>query len=98
MAHEETQDTTQGPMGGCCPTPAQGPGAGPCGVMNRCRGMAGRMVLGMLGALLIGLLALTTLWVGLSHLQARSFERLTGTQVSTWDAMFLDLSVERAVE
>ena len=98
MAHDDDKETTQRGESGCCPTPAQGPGAGPCGAMHRCRGMAGRMALGMLGALLVGVLALTTLWVGFSHLQARSFERVTGGEVSTWDAMFLDLSVERAVE
>jgi len=56
------------------------------------------MALGMLGALLIGVLVLTALWAGFSHFQARSFERLTGAQVSTWDAMFLDLSIDRAIE
>lgn len=39
-----------------------------------------------------------TLWVLLAFLEARSFERITGRHVSTWDAMFIQLRVQDAVE
>lgn len=33
-------------------------------------------------------------WVIASHFEARSFERVTGKSVSTWDAMFIELRVQ----
>ena len=32
-------------------------------------------------------------WIGLSYMEARAYERLTGRQVSTFDAMFVQLRV-----
>ncbi len=34
------------------------------------------------------------LWVFESSMEARSFNRITGKQVSTWDAMWVNLRVE----
>lgn len=33
-------------------------------------------------------------WYGWSYLEAQSYNRLTGSQVTTWDAMFVDLRVQ----
>lgn len=43
----------------------------------------------------LGPLALcAVLWVAFSYMEARAYERVTGKQVTTWDAMFLDLRVQ----
>jgi hypothetical protein len=39
-------------------------------------------------------LLLLGFWVVSSYLEARSFERITGRHVSTWDAMFVELRVQ----
>jgi len=83
--------------GSRCSEPIPGAGGHAC-PMVRCRQAAGRMALGMLGFVLLALLGAGGLWVGYSHFEARSFERVTGTQVSTWDAMFLELRVQQARE
>lgn len=36
------------------------------------------------------------IWVWQSKLEAEAFNRVTGKNVSTWDAMFLDLRVNEA--
>lgn len=41
---------------------------------------------GIFACLLIG-------WILLSHFEARAFNRVTGAEVSTWDAMFIELRV-----
>jgi hypothetical protein len=66
--------------------------------MALCGQMAGRMAAGLLRTVLVVLLVLTSLWVGFSHLEARSFERVAGPHVSTWDAMFLELRVQQPTE
>jgi len=97
MKQDESKAGPRFPDGACCsgPTPAAERPACP---MARCRRAVGRMALGMLGLVLFVLLGASGLWVGFSHLEARSFERVTGTHVSTWDAMFLELRVQRAGE
>jgi hypothetical protein len=35
-------------------------------------------------------------WVGVSYYESRSYNRLTGAETTTWDAMFLQLRVEAA--
>lgn len=42
------------------------------------------------GVLLLGF----GIWVGRSHFEARAYNHVTGKNVSTWDAMFLDLRVQ----
>ena len=37
------------------------------------------------------------IWVGCSYLEARAYNNVTGQDVSTWDAMFLDLRVQEGV-
>lgn len=32
-------------------------------------------------------------WVGKSYFEAKAYERVTGKEVSTWDAMWLELRV-----
>lgn len=33
-------------------------------------------------------------WVSKSYMEARTFNRVTGAQVSTWDAMWIELRVQ----
>jgi len=40
---------------------------------------------------------LLSIWVGASALEANAYRRLTGKQVSTWDAMFIELRVQEPV-
>ena len=49
-----------------------------------------KAALGALAAVVVVVL----LWVGYSMLEARAWQRVTGRQVSTWEAMFLELRVE----
>ena len=44
----------------------------------------------VLFALVLG----TVIWVVSSSFEAKSYNNLTGNNVSTWDAMFLDLRVQ----
>lgn len=37
-------------------------------------------------------------WVGGSYFEAQAFNRVTGKNVSTWDAMWLDLRVQENTE
>ena len=48
--------------------------------------------LGLLLALLI--IGLPAVWVGRSYFEARAYNRLTGSEVTTWDAMFVTLRVD----
>ena len=41
--------------------------------------------------------AILGVWIGTSHYEAKAFERATGKQVSTWDAMWLDLRVQEGI-
>lgn len=36
-------------------------------------------------------------WVTASHFEAQAFNRVTGNDVSTWDAMFIELRVQEPV-
>lgn len=44
------------------------------------------------GTLLCGL------WVGMSWMEARAFERVTGKHVSVWDAMWIELRVQEGAK
>ncbi len=46
------------------------------------------------GILVLFLLA----WIGKSYFEAAAYNRLTGSSVSTWDAMFVELRVQEAVK
>ena len=46
----------------------------------------------------IMLLAWLVGWVAVSHQEARAFERVTGKQVSTWDAMFINLRIQEGAD
>lgn len=46
--------------------------------------------------LLLTLVVAAVVWVGVSWLEASSFNRVTGKNVSTWDAMWIDLRVQEA--
>ena len=37
-------------------------------------------------------------WVGSSYFEARTYSRLTGKQVTTWDAMWIELRVIEPAE
>jgi hypothetical protein len=52
--------------------------------------MSGGLLLTILAVLLLGWLAA---WAGKSYMEATSYENVTGRQVSTWDAMWLELRV-----
>lgn len=41
-----------------------------------------------------GLVVAVGIWVGMSHMEAKSYNRVTGSSVSTWDAMWIDLRVQ----
>lgn len=41
---------------------------------------------------------LAAAWIVSSTMEARAFERLTGNHVTTWDAMWVELRVQAAVE
>ncbi len=44
-----------------------------------------------LAVILCGLLVV---WVARSHFEAKSYNRITGESVTTWDAMFVNLRVQ----
>lgn len=37
-------------------------------------------------------------WIASSYFEAQSFNRVTGKNVSTWDAMFIELRVQEAAK
>ena len=39
----------------------------------------------------------TGVWIVRSHMEAATFSRITGEQVTTWDAMWVQLRVDRPV-
>jgi hypothetical protein len=41
-----------------------------------------------------GMLAFHILWLTFSWYEAQAYNRITGSQVTTWDAMFVDLRVQ----
>jgi hypothetical protein len=41
-----------------------------------------------------GFLLVLAFWIGQSYLEAAAFERITGKEVSLWDAMFLSLRIQ----
>lgn len=45
----------------------------------------------MAAALIVGTICW---WVGSSYMEAKSFSKLTGRDVSTWDAMWVTLRVQ----
>lgn len=51
-------------------------------------------------AMLIACMLFVTLsgWVSLSYFEAAAYRRVTGKQVTTWDAMFLDLRIQEPVK
>jgi hypothetical protein len=46
----------------------------------------------------ISIIIVILVWVGFSFFQAQSFNNLTNKNVSTWQAMFLNLKVEQKVK
>ena len=42
------------------------------------------------------LVAAALVWIGMSAMEARAFNRATGRDVSTWDAMWIQLRVQGA--
>ena len=44
--------------------------------------------------LFVSLAAMSGAWVFKSRMEAKSFNRLTGANVSTWDAMWVELRVD----
>lgn len=42
------------------------------------------------------ILILVGCWVGASHFEAQSYNKLTGNDVTTWDAMWVQLRVQDA--
>lgn len=49
-------------------------------------------------AIVIALVLVVGVWVLSSAFEAAAYRRVTGKQVSTWDAMFLDLRVQEQVQ
>ena len=56
------------------------------------------------GVIQVALIALVVLggvfgiWYGASALEARSYNRITGKNVSAWDAMFVELRVQEGAK
>lgn len=48
--------------------------------------------------LVVGVVVALGVWVGGSYLEARAFNRVTGSHVSTWDAMWCELRVQDAAQ
>lgn len=46
----------------------------------------------------IAVVAVVSEWVFVSHMEAGAFNRITGEQVSTWDAMWVHLRVDRPMQ
>ena len=47
---------------------------------------------------LIALILLVVIWVAYSYFEASSYNRVTGKDVSTFDAMFLELRVQEGAK
>lgn len=43
-----------------------------------------------------GLALFLGLWVGVSHMEAKAYKRVTGKEVTVWDAMWLQLRVQES--
>ena len=54
--------------------------------------LAGCMFAGIAVAVVLGIIL--TVWVAKSHMEARSFNAVTGKNVSTWQAMWIELRVQ----
>ena len=49
--------------------------------------------------IMVGVLAASSAdWVVTSHYEAKTYSRLTGKEVTTWDAMWLELRVQEEVQ
>lgn len=57
-----------------------------------------REMLGVGILLSLAAMVLIGTWIGLSYMEARTFERLTGKHVTTWDAMWVELRVQEPVK
>lgn len=53
-----------------------------------------REMLSGLCMLVAGVLILVGMWVGYSHFEAATYNKLTGASVTTWDAMWVRLRVQ----
>ena len=54
-----------------------------------------RIALGFFGCLLAALILVKMIvWTSYSYFEAQAYNRLTGSHVTTWDAMFVDLRVQ----
>ena len=93
MTISESHETVTGPARACC----AGEGSdSDRGWMSACRSSMRHMAARIAAFLFVVALAATGLWVAHSYCAARSFERVTGHPVSTWDAMFLELRVQES--
>jgi hypothetical protein len=48
--------------------------------------------------LFVALVLFTGLWVTRSYFEARTYSRLTGASVSTWDALWVEFRVQEGVK
>jgi hypothetical protein len=49
----------------------------------------------IVAVVVLAMIVLTaTVWVAGSHFEARAFNRVTGKDVTTWEAMFIELRVQ----
>jgi hypothetical protein len=48
--------------------------------------------------LFVALVLFTGLWVTRSYFEARTYSRLTGASVSTWDALWVECRVQEGVK
>jgi len=55
-------------------------------------------IVGILGTILAIVTLPITIWVFSSYMEASSFNKITGKNVSTWEAMFVDLRVQSTPE
>ena len=51
-----------------------------------------------IGAMVVLFIFVGCLWITKSHFEAKAYNNLTGKDVSTWDAMFLELRVQENVK
>lgn len=53
--------------------------------------VAGLITLGIVVLVILGIVGM---WIGRSAMEARTFTKLTGMPVSTWDAMWVELRID----
>ena len=53
-------------------------------------------VVGIIVATVVCIVVMISLWVGWSYFEAHAYNNITGKQVSTFDAMFVQLRVQES--